>query len=109
VREDLFDLLLGVSKGAFKLWNDLKYRRDEKNNLSTYPTSDWSVHKQQGFSRHLRELRDKDMIKIAKREMVATDPQRPYKTPKQTYMINPHMMKCWDWEDAKILWDECRI
>ena len=109
VAEDLFDKLTQVSKGAFSLFNQIKYLRDEKTNMATFPTKDWPHYKRVVFGRQLMELRKIGLMRIAKREMVARDPQQPYHLPRQTYMINPSMIMCWDWEDAKILWDECKI
>jgi hypothetical protein len=41
--------------------------------------------------------------------MIGKDPIRPYVTPKHTYMINPELLKCWAYEDAELLWDQCKM
>ena len=105
---DIFDLLCQVSKGAFGVFNELKHRRDEQTNLTTFITTDLSKTKRETFSRNLKELRQVDVVRIAKRTMTGTDPGRPYVSPRQTYMLNPILLKCWGFEDAELLWGQCK-
>ena len=105
---DIFDLLAQVSKGAFRLFTELKRHRDEKNNLVYYPTKDKSKTQKETFSRRLRELRKYKIVRIARARMDGLDPKRPYVYGRQTYMINPDLLKCWDYEEADFLWRQCK-
>ena len=107
-KTDIFDLLDQVSKGAFSLFTALKRCRNVNNNLVKYSTKDWSKTQKETFSRRLRELRNYDIVRIARARMVGHDSQRPYVCKRQTYMINPDLLKCWDYEDADLLWIQCR-
>jgi len=106
--DDLLDRLDTVSKGAFKLFNEIKKRRSENSNLANYPTTTFSKTQRESFSRQLRELKLAGLVKVAKRTMIGIDLEKPYVTPKQTYMINPDMVKCWHYEDAAMLWIQCK-
>lgn len=106
--EDIFDSLDQVSKGAFRLFNELKKRRDPDNNLTVFVTTGFTKTHKESFSRHLKELRQQNIVKIAQRTMLGVDPRRPYATRKQTYMLNPSLIKCWHYEDADILWLQCK-
>jgi hypothetical protein len=107
-RDDIFDLLDRVSKRAFHLFNELKTRRNENNNLVVYPTCELSKTQRETFSRQLKELREVNLVRIAKRQMAGQDLRRPYVTDKQTYMLNPELLKCWNYKDAALLWDQCK-
>lgn len=105
---DIFDLLDQVSKGAFSVFTVLKRRRNVNNNLATYSTKDWSKTHRETFSRRLRELRRKGIVRVARAKMVGQDLMRPYICKRQTYMINPDLLKCWDYDDANLLWNQCK-
>ena len=105
---DIFDRLNQVSKGALAVFTSIKSRRNENNNFAGYDTSDFSKTHKETFSRHLMELRKQNIVRRAGRVMIATNPRRPYQNHKQTYMINPDLLKCWDFEDAMILWNQCK-
>ncbi len=107
--EDLLDLLDKVSKGAFKLFNELKKRRSQNSNLCHYPTISLNKTQRESFSRQLRELRDVGVVKVAKRKMVGVDLEKPYLIERQTYMINPDLVKCWHYEDSAMLWIQCKV
>ena len=107
-KTDIFDLLDQVSKGAFSLFTDLKRGRDKNNNLVHYSTKDRSKTQRETFSRRLRELRKHNIVRIARARMVGHDSQRPYVCKRQTYMINPDLLKCWDFDDADQLWSHCK-
>ena len=105
---DIFDLLAQVSKGAFRLFTELKRHRDEKNNLVYYPTKDRSKTQKETFSRRLRELRKYNIVRIARARMKVQNPVRLYICERQTYMINPDLLRCWEHEDADQLWIQCK-
>jgi hypothetical protein len=105
---DIFDLLDQVSKGAFSLFTAMKRLRNENNNLVKYSTKDWSKSDREKFSRQLKELRTNNIVRVAKRTMYGKDLQRPYDCKRQTYMINPDLLKCWDFDDADELWSQCK-
>ena len=107
-KTDIFDLLDQVSKGAFSLFTALKRCRNVNNNLVYYSTKDWSKTQKETFSRRLRELRKYNIVRIARARMVGHDFQRPYVCKRQTYMINPDLLKCWEYEDAALLWSQCK-
>lgn len=108
VDPDVFDKLTGVSKGAFKLFVDLKMNRDDQTNLVPYPTSELHKTQKETFSRQLRELRLAGLVRVAQRIMKSDTPGRVYQTAKQTYMIDPEALKCWNFADAALLWEQCR-
>jgi hypothetical protein len=107
-QKDIFDLLDQVGKGAYSLFTELKRLRNENNNLVEYSTKDWSKSDREKFSRQLKELRKNNIVRVAKKRMYGQDPQRPYVSERQTYMINPDLLKCWEYEDAYHLWSQCK-
>ena len=107
--EDLLDLLDQVSKGAFKLFNEIKKRRSQNSNLAHYSTVALSKTQRESFSRQLRELKQLSLVRVARRQMVGVDIEKPYVTKRQTYMINPDLVKCWHYEDAGMLWIQCKV
>ena len=107
-KTDIFDLLDQVSKGAFSLFTALKRCRNVNNNLVKYSTKDWSKTQKETFSRRLRELRKYNIVKIARARMYGLGPNQQYVCKRQTYMINPDLLKCWDFDDADLLWSQCK-
>ena len=107
-KTDIFDLLDQVSKGAFSLFTALKRRRNVDNNLVKYSTKDWSKTQKETFSRRLRELRKYKIVRIARARMDGLGPNQQYVCKRQTYMINPDLLKCWDFDDADLLWSQCK-
>jgi hypothetical protein len=108
VGEDIFDKLEQVSKGAISLFVQLKRHRDDQNNLVPYPTKEWSQTHRESFSRQLKELRTIGLVRVAKRVMKSATPGICYTTAKQTYMIDPNAIKCWKYQDAERLWEQCK-
>lgn len=107
-KADIFDKLGDVSKGAYHVFVELKCRRDPENNLAHYPTTHWTSSQRQQFSRYLKELRAVNIVRVALRQMETRDPQVLFVSKKQTYMLNPDLLKCWNYEEAALLWDQCK-
>lgn len=107
-KTDIFDLLGQVSKGAFSVFIALKRHRNKNNNLVYYPTKDRSKTQRETFSRRIRELRKHSIVRIARARMDGQDPMQQYVCKRQTYMINPDLLKCWDFDDADELWSQCK-
>jgi hypothetical protein len=107
-QKDIFDLLDQVSKGAFSLFTALKRCRNVNNNLVKYSTKDWSKTQKETFSRRLRELRKYKIVRIARARMDGLGPNQQYVCKRQTYMINPDLLKCWEYDDADLLWSQCK-
>ena len=107
-RNDIFDVLTQVSKGAFNLFNEFKTHRDDQTNLVTYSTQAFKKTHRETFSRNLKELRKVNLVKVAMKTMTGMDARRPYVSPKQTYMLNPDLLKCWNYDDAQLLWGQCK-
>jgi hypothetical protein len=107
-QKDIFDRLAGVSKGAYNVFVELKCRRDQKLNLAHYPTTHWTNTQRQQFSRYLKELRQTGIVRVALRRMAMKDPQKLFIAEKQTYMLNPDLLKCWEHDEAIVLWDQCK-
>jgi hypothetical protein len=106
--KDIFDLLDQMSKGALHIFRNFKYERNENNNLVHHPTKEYNRSKQELFNRYLRELRKLGIVRKAPRRVITDNPQRPYEFAKQTYIINPYLIKCWEYEEAAMLWDRCK-
>ena len=107
-KTDIFDLLAQVSKGAVNLFAALKRRRNDDNNLVKYSTKDWSKTQRETFSRRLRELRKHSIVRIARARMDGLGPNLQYVCKRQTYMINPDLLKCWEYDVADRLWSQCK-
>lgn len=105
---DVFDLLDKVSKGAFHVFRELKFNRNEDNNTVHYPTVEWSKTKRETFSRQLKELRDVDLVRVVKKSIESYRPNITYQFERQTYIINPAFIKCWDSVEADWLWGSCK-
>jgi len=95
---DILDILEKVPKGAFSLFNELKLRRDPGTNMCHYPTTHLSQVEQVSIRRAFGELYKAGILRRAK----TVDILNP--TPKQTYMINPHIIKCWEYKKALEIW-----
>lgn len=106
---DVFDRLDQVSKAAFTVFNNLKYNRAVQNNLTKYVPEDGSLSKTQKetLSRKLKELKDVDIIRQTKREMIDPDGVRVIRFPKGTFIINPELIRCLDHNEAESLWKQC--
>lgn len=103
--KDIFDLLDEVSKGAFSVFNQLKYNRDEDNNTIYYPIPDGLTKSQtETRYRNIRELKKVGLIGSMKVEAAGFIPNTVYKFKKHTYIINPDMLRCWKYDEAMHLW-----
>ena len=109
---DVFDLLDNVSKGAFSVFNNLKFNRDEGNNLTKFDSEGtMSTYDKESLSRKLKELRDVGLIRNVKKQLQAdfTDVNRVYvfQDPRRTFIINPDMIRCTNHDEAEYLWGQC--
>lgn len=96
---DVVDLMVMLSKGAAKLFQELKLKLDVVNNLSYYPREDYNKSQTNSFNRNLGELKKLDMVRKAK----TINKAKP--VGKDTYMINPRLARCIDYEEAVIMWE----
>jgi hypothetical protein len=110
MQPDIFDLLDNVSKGAFSVFNNLKYNRDEGNNITKY-SADESMSKtdKEVLSRRVRELKDIGLIRAVKKEIPEpiSDKVFRFNDPRKTFIINPIMIRCSNHEEAIYLWNHC--
>ncbi|OFE12349.1 hypothetical protein PHACT_03695 [Pseudohongiella acticola] len=95
---DIFDLLASVSHSSFKVFNKLKAKRNEKNSLCHYRTDKLSKSEREMFNRGVRQLVGKNIIKRVPVSSEVTNVR------KNTYMINPVIIKCWEYEEACSVW-----
>jgi hypothetical protein len=100
---DIFDIINRLTKGASDLFVQLKYEMDLKNNLVCYPVKNNTKSGRSSFSRALNQLIDAKLIKKAlnnptiKKLSIHFEPQ--------TYMINPYLIKCREYDRALGIWD----
>lgn len=99
---DIFDLLASISTSSFKVFNALKVKRNEKNSLCHYPTDKLSKSERVMFNRGVRKLMGKNIIK---RVPVSSE---IINVRKNTYMINPVMIKCKDYQNACSIWGQLK-
>ena len=104
---DIFDLLAKVSKGAVGAFRELKYHRDEENNVTKYDTSELSKTHKESFSRQLKELRDVGLIRSVSGEMKGLKPNVVYRYGRNTHIINPELLRCFYHDEAALLWEQC--
>lgn len=110
--KDVFDLLDQVSKGAFSVFNKLKYLRSESNNLTQYDDSEaMSKTDKEVLSRRIRELKNVDLIRSMKKEIVVPGSERIYRfqDPRKSFMINPYLIRCTEHDEAVYLWQQCAV
>ena len=111
MQQDVFDLLDQVSKGAFSVFNNLKFNRDEETNITQYQSDgEMSKTDREVLSRKLAELRTVGLIRKMKKEIKASDGgYRPYvfKDPRTVFIINPIMIRCSKHDEALYLWNQC--
>jgi len=107
---DIFDLLDNVSKGAFSVFNNLKYNRSEDNNITKYH-SDKEMNKteKEVLSRRIRELKDVGVICAMKKEISVPGSYQVFrfKDPRKVFIINPIMIRCNNHDEASYLWSMC--
>jgi hypothetical protein len=99
---DIFDTLSSLSGKALELFVELKSNMDTDNNLCHYPTDTWSQSEKVLFRKRRRELIKAEILKIAKNndEVRKINPH----IPKQTYMINPYLLKPRKYSHAQEIW-----
>ena len=99
INQDIFDLLLKVSKSAMQLFNQLKLRVDPYTNMTCYPCPDPTHSKRNIYNRCMKELKDVGIVKKAK----TTDLLNPVE--KYTYMLNPSLIRCREYDRALQVWE----
>jgi hypothetical protein len=110
MQQDIFDLLDNVSKGAFSVFNNLKFNRTEDNNVTRYASpEEMSKTDREVLSRRLKELKNVDIIRAVKKEIPVpgTDTVYRFKDPRRVFLINPDMIKCTNHDEAAYLWAKC--
>lgn len=101
MKQDIFDRLGLVSKGAYKTFNDVL-----KPGYS--PTTNFCIidipYKDKGsqivFSRLLKELKDVDLIKKVPASI------KPKPKGKLVYIVNPYYLKCYQYQEALEIWEQ---
>lgn len=88
VKSDIFKRLRQVNKSAFDLFDDLKDTRNPYTNMCHIPINNMSASQLKMFRSRIKELKDVDIIRKAR----TIDEREPI--PKNSYMINPHLIKC---------------
>ena len=105
---DVFDLLDRVSKGAFSVFNNLKYNRSETDNVTRYVNNEMTKTDKESLSRRLKELKDVGLICRVKKTLESKDGKSyNFKEPRNTFIINPEMIRCMDHDAAEYLWKQC--
>ena len=97
---DLLDKLLVVSKAAEQVFRDLVYNMNDSDNLVTM--EEWKsigASKMRSIYRRLVELQETELILKVKH--INKETAVP---PKFTYMINPYIIKPWEYNKAKETW-----
>jgi ribosomal protein S1 len=98
---DIFDKLANIPASALKVFIILKNSRNDKSALCTHlhdPRS--SKSEREVFNRGIRDLMQEEIIK---RVPVKND---HIKVRKGTYMMNPILIKCKNYQDACLLWSQ---
>lgn len=110
MKEDVFDLLDQVSKGAFSVFNNLKYNRSETDNTTQFAEdAEMTRTQKETLSRKLKELRAVGLIRMVKGEIQDRDTLKVFTLPKGTFIINPDMIRCTDHDGAEYLWNQCEL
>ncbi len=99
---DLFDIFGSLPRSAIKVFNQVKLKRNDKNSLCHHPTDKMSKSDCEMFNRGIRLLIVKKLIK---RVPVSSN---IVSVRKGTYMINPLMIKCWDYASACRMWSQLK-
>lgn len=101
-KPDLFDILASLSRPSFRVFNQLKLRRNLKNSLCHCPVNKLSRSEQVMFNGGVRELVAK---KIVKRVPVSN---KIVSVKKNTYMFNPEMIRCQKYQAACVIWSQLK-
>jgi predicted transcriptional regulator len=105
---DVFDLLDKVSKGSFSVFNNLKFNRSEDDNTTQYVGEEMNKTEKESLSRRLKELKDVGLIRRVKKELHSpTGKVYVFKDPRNTFIINPDMIRCNNHSEAEHLWEQC--
>ncbi|RLB94160.1 MAG: hypothetical protein DRH26_01990 [Deltaproteobacteria bacterium] len=106
---DLLDLLEKVSKGAFSVFNNLKFNRSEDNNISKYtPEELMNKTEKESLSRRLKELKDVGLIRRVRKHIpYINNHSFTFDDPRNTYIINPEILRCTNHDEAEHLWNHC--
>lgn len=96
---DIFDKLTKVSKSSLVLFNELKLRLDPNTNLTCYPPVGGSRSEKVMYHKYIKELIGEGIIAKAK-TIDITEP-----VPNYSYMINPYLVKPFQNEKAKKVWN----
>ena len=110
MKEDVFDRLDKVSKGAFSVFNNLKFNRCEDNNITKFvPDGEMNKTDKESLSRRLKELKSVDLIRNVKKMIQDQSTHRAFafKEPRSTFIINPEMIRCTQNDEAEYLWNQC--
>lgn len=110
MKQDIFDLLDQVSKGAFSVFNNLKFNRAEDNNITRYDEAEeMSKTDKEVLSRRLRELKDAGLIRSLRKEIQVPGTEQTYRfqDPRKVFIINPEMLRCVNHHEAVFLWECC--
>lgn len=110
MQEDIFDRLDHVSKGAFSVFNNLKYNRSEETNITQYvPDEEMDKTQRETLSRKLAELRKVGLIRKLRKEVATSEDFKLYvfKDPRKVFIINPDMIKCTNHQAAVEIWHQC--
>lgn len=110
MQQDIFDLLDQVSKGAFSVFNNLKFNRSEENNITQYTsTEEMTKTDKEVLSRRIRELKNVGLIRSLSKKMAipGADPNCHSQDPRKTFIINPEMIRCIQHDVAVNLWNQC--
>ena len=97
---DIFDILDKVSKSAYSLFNQIKNNRNPTTNIACLPKESLSKSQRVMYNKRLKELKNFNLIKKA----VTIDKREPIK--KNSFMINPRLIKCPDNQDKALsMWE----
>lgn len=110
MQPDVFDLLDKVSKGAFSVFNNLKFNRSEENNITRYESpEEMSKTDREVLSRRLKELKDVGLICSVKKQIPMQNGFQAYTfhDPRRTFIINPTLIRCANHDEAMYLWSCC--
>jgi len=88
-KTDIFDLLGKVKKATYTLFLELKDKRDPITNATSYDTTAYTKSQLTVFSRKIVELKKQELLK---------------KMGKQGYMINPYLIKPFEYNAAITIW-----
>jgi predicted transcriptional regulator len=108
MQKDVFDLLDQVSKGSFSVFNNLKFNRSEEDNLTQYVGEEMNKTEKESLSRRLKELKDVGLIRRVKKELKSSGGKiYTFKDPRNTFIINPDMIRCNNHNESEYLWGQC--